>query len=251
MIKLTKKEEEARKRICLALDVSDVKEALTLVDELSDYVGIFKIGKQLHIAAGNQSINIVQAISDKGGEIFLDLKLHDTPNTVFQASKECSVSGVCIFNVHIAGGEKMCKQAIEGAKQGALFYNIKTPKVIGVTVLTSLNDEDLKDQHLGIKYDDLVERRTELAKKWGLDGIVCPANKAGELEKKFGSDFLYITPGIQWGGKMGKGQKQLYTADLAVKDCKNSILVIGSAITNSEDKKAIAYEILQAMAKEL
>jgi len=98
MFKLTKKEQEARKRICLALDVSDVKEALTLVDELSDYVGMFKIGKQLHIAAGNQSINIVQAIRDKGGEIFLDLKLHDTPNTVFQVSKECSVPGVCIFN---------------------------------------------------------------------------------------------------------------------------------------------------------
>ena len=80
---------------------------------------------------------------------------------------------------------------------------------------------------------------------------VCAANKARGLEEKFGSDFLYVTPGIKWAGKQGAGQKQLYTPDLAVRDCSNSILVIGSAITKAEDKKATAYDILQAMAKEL
>lgn len=268
MIELTEKEIKAKKRVCLALDVSTVDEAKELAGNISDFIDIFKIGKELHISAGNERKNIIEdicadilgfniekkefiRISMKDKKLFLDLKLHDTPQTVYGASKACAVPGIYMFNLHIAGGEKMCKKAIEGAQAGADLYKIERPKVIGVTVLTSLSDEDLTAQHLGIKYDDLVMRRTELAREWGLDGIVCPANKAGELERRFGSDFLYVTPGIEWGGKKGEGQKQLYTPNLAVKDCKNSILVIGSAITKAEDKTATAYEILQSMAKEL
>ena len=117
--------------------------------------------------------------------------------------------------------------------------------------MTSLDDDDLDVQGLGITYDDLVTRRTELAREWGLDGIVCPANKAGELEKRFGSDFMYVTPGIKWAGKAGAGQKQLYTPDRAVQDCSSSLLVIGSAITKAENKRATAYEILKSMAQHL
>lgn len=251
MTQLTQKEQEAKKRICLALDVPTVSEALSLAEQLSDHVGTFKIGKQLHMAAGNEGVNIIKEIYDRGGSTFLDLKFHDTPNTVYQASKEAAVLGVYIFNIHVAGGEEMCKKAMQGAKEGAEKRGLTRPKVIGVTVLTSLNDDDLKAQNLGISYDALVAKRAELAKQWGLDGIVYPASKAGELEKKFGSDFLYITPGITWSGNAGAGQKQLYTPDMAVRDCKSSILVIGSAITKADDKVGVAYEILRAMAKEL
>jgi orotidine-5'-phosphate decarboxylase len=251
MPKLTTKEQQAKKRVCLALDVPTVSEALDLAAELSDYVGTFKVGKQLHTAAGNAGVNIIKEIKARGGSTFLDLKYHDTSNTVYEASKEAAVPGVYVFNVHVAGGEEMCKKAVQGAQEGAKARGIERPKIIGVTVLTSLNDEDLKTQNLGISYDDLVLRRAELAKEWGLDGIVCPASKAGELEKQFGSDFLYITPGIQWAGKAGAGQKQLYTPNKAVKDCGNSILVIGSAITKAQDKVQTAYEILQAMAEEI
>lgn len=249
--KLTEKEQEAKKRVCLALDVPTVKKALSLVAELSDYVGIFKVGKQLHIAAGNEGVNIIKKIRNKRGSTFLDLKLHDTPNTVYEASKACSVPGVYMFNIHIAGGEEMCKKAIEGTYEGAQANKIEKPKVIGVTLLTSLDDKDLDAQKLGISYDDLIRKRTELAKEWGLDGIVCPANKAGMLEKEFGSDLIYITPGIKWAGVQREGQKQLYTPDLAVKDCSRSILVIGGAITEANDRRKTAYEILQVMAKEL
>jgi orotidine-5'-phosphate decarboxylase len=252
-VELTKKEQEARKRICLALDVPNVREALDLAEELSDYVGTFKVGKELHTVAGNERINIIQEIKNRGGSTFLDLKLHDTPNTVYGASKACSVPGVYMFNIHVAGGEEMCKKAIEGAEEGSRinYVILGRPKIIGVTVLTSLDDNDLATQNLGIKYDDLVRKRTELAREWGLDGIVCPANKAGDLEKEFGSDFTYVTPGIKWAGIQRKGQKQLYTPDLAVKDCSSSILVIGGAITQAEDKRGTAYKILQAMAKNL
>lgn len=176
-----------------------------------------------------------------------------------------------MFNLHVAGGEVMCKKAIEGASEGAQKRNLTwRPYVIGVTELTSLDDNDLREQGISISYDDLVRRRTELAIKWGLDGAVCPASKAGALEKEFGKDFIYVTPGIEWAGVSREGQKQLYTPDRAVQDCTNSILVIGGAIANAgnaydssggkktlvkrgtpEDRQTTAYEILQAMAAHL
>ena len=242
-----------RKRVFLALDVPTVGTALDLVSELSDLVGGFKVGKELHSASANQGVPIIQKILKYSGfdedNIFLDLKLHDTPNTVYKASIECSVPGVYMFNIHIAGGEKMCRKAVEGVAEGASRYRTNRPKVIGVTVLTSLDDNDLAVQGLGTTYDDLVARRTELALEWGLDGVVCPANKAGEMERRFGKDLLYVNPGIQWKGKKGEGQKQLYTPDMAVRDCSNSILIIGSAITKAENRRQTAYEILQSMAK--
>lgn len=254
-MKLTRKEKLARKRVCLALDFPIIHEALTLSSELSDLVGMFKIGKQLHTIACNKGVSIVSRIYatdyNERGNVFLDLKYHDTPNTVYEASKAAAVDRVYMFNIHIAGGEKMCKKAFEGSFEGAIEREIDRPKVIGVTELTSLNDDDLEVQGLGIKYNDLVRRRTELAIKWGLDGIVCPANKAGELEKEFGSDLLYVTPGIEWAGKRGEGQKQLYTPGMAVRECNNSILVVGSAITKADDRRKAAYEILQDMAEHL
>ncbi len=251
MIRLTEKEQEAKRRVCLALDVPTVGGALSLAGELSDYVGMCKIGKELHTVACNEGVPIIREIFDRKGAAFLDLKFHDTPNTVYGSAKASAVPGVSFFNIHVAGGEKMCKKAIEGAYEGAQARGLERPGVIGVTVLTSLDDDDLKEQGLDTTYDELVHRRTELARKWGLDGVVCAASKAGDLEKEFGSDFMYVTPGIKWAGVQREGQKQLYTPDKAVQDCTSSILVIGGAITKAENKKSTAYEILRAMAEEL
>lgn len=249
---LNQSEESARKRICFALDAPTAYKAIELALELGPYVGLFKIGKELHTAAAYAGARIIQQIHDYSPDgssnIFLDLKFHDTPNTVYQASRAATVPGVGMFNVHIAGGERMCKEALNGAYEAAFSQKIEHPRVIGVTVLTSLNDVDLVAEGLGISCNDLVRRRTELAKQWSLDGVVCPASQAGALEKEFGSDFLYVTPGIEWAGVSREGQKQLYTPDKAVQDCKNSILVIGGAIAKASDKPATAYAILQAMA---
>ena len=250
MVELTEKEQAARKRVCLALDVPTVQTGLALAEELSDFVGTYKVNN-LFDAAINEGIDIIGEIAKRGGSVFKDLKYHDTPNTVFNYARDSAVPGVYVFNLHVAGGEEMCKKAMEGAYEGAQARGIERPKVIGVTVLTSLGDEDLKAQGLDEKYDYLVKKRTECAKEWGLDGVVCAASKAGTLEKEFGSDFTYVTPGIKWAGKAGAGQKQLYTPDKAVQDCSSSILVIGSAITKAEDKKETAYEILKAMAEHL
>ena len=105
-VELTEKEKEAKKRVCLALDVPTVSEALSLADELSDLVGTFKVGKQLHTVAGNQGINIIEEIYEKGGSVFLDLKFHDVPNTVYEAARAETVRGVYVFKLHVAGGKE-------------------------------------------------------------------------------------------------------------------------------------------------
>jgi len=260
MVDLNEKEQTARMRACIALDMKsegeqNVHDSLALASRMAPYIGTAKVGKQPHTEAGNAGIKIVEKLYDdgKGIESFFDLKFHDTPNTVFQASKAATIPGVYVFNIHIAGGEEMCKKAVDGAKEAAEARGIKAPRVIGVTVLTSLDDEDLAKQGLGISYDDLVMRRTELAREWGLGGIVCAANKAGALEKRFGFDenFVYVTPGIKWAGIQGKGQKQLYTPGMGARDCRNSIQVWGSAVTKADNMELAAYEMLQDMAKEL
>jgi len=254
MRELSEQEEQARKRICLAIDTESTTEALALASEVGPYVGMFKVGKGLHLAACNEGVPIVsklhEASAEKGG-IFLDLKLHDTPQQIYGASRASAVPGVYMFNVHVAGGKEMCQQAVKGAAEGAAAAAIERPKVIGVTVLTSLDDSDLQEQGLGVDYSSLVRRRTELAREWGLDGVVCSAKVAGELEREFGSDFLYVTPGIKWAGVQNLGQKQLYTPVQAVQECSNSILVIGSAITKADDKRATSVEILEAMGSSL
>lgn len=238
-MELSKEEIAAKKRICLALDVATVKGALNLIKELSDLVGYFKIGKELHCAACNEGIPIIEKAYDSGVEIFLDLKFHDTPQTVYKAVKSSIAPGVALLNIHIAGGRDMCNKSILGCQERTNELGIPQPKVIGVTVLTSLDDIDLKAQNLGISYENLVIQRAKLASEWGLDGIVCPANKTKKIKNKLqiSKNFLFVTPGIKWAGKMGMGQKQLYTPDKAVIDCENSILVIGSAITKSEDPR--------------
>jgi len=247
---LTEKEETARRRLCLALDTPTIYDGIRTAYELADLVGLFKIGKILHTDAVNEGVPFIRLISENGrfDNIFLDLKFNDIPNTVHGAAKASAVPGVRMFNLHVDGGEAMCKKAVEGAYEGSHARGIARPYVIGVTVLTSHNDDTLAAQGLGVKYSDLVRHRTELARKWGLDGVVCAANQAGALEKEFGSGFLYVTPGIESGGRAGADQKQLYTPDRAVQDCSNSILVTGRAILTALDRRAAAYDMLQAMS---
>ncbi len=248
--KLSRKEKLASARICLAADVPTTRDALALADGFSDLVGMIKIGKGTNQAAVNEGYPLLRKLYQTGIQTFLDLKLHDTPDQVYGTAKQCTVPGVAMFNIHVAGGEEMCKQAVKGATEAAIARGIERPKVIGVTVLTSLDDEDLRDLSVNRKYDDYLMHMTRNAKKWGLDGIVCPASKAGELEKKFGK-WCYVTPGIKYAGVQNVGQKQLDTPDGAVQACDSSVLVIGSAITKAKDRRGTAYEIVKTMAKHI
>ncbi len=257
-IEIKAKEALAKIRFCLAIDhVSAPQEALDIARELSDVAGTIKVGSTLHTRAGREGVPIVTRIFEGGTRVFLDLKYHDTPDQVYGSARESAYAGVFMFNTHIAGGERACKEALRGAHDGAELHKVNRPLVIGVTELTSIEDEDLAKQGLNTTYDALVLKRAEQAREWGLDGIVCPASKAGELEKRFGR-WLYVTPGIKYGGVQNVGQKQLDTPDGAVQACQSSILVIGSAVFGTkkdpiprEQWRNRAYEILQVMAKHL
>ena len=139
----------ARERLVLALDVNDFKKAEELVAELSDYVEIFKIGNQLFTAEGPK---VVDMVNKKGGKVFLDLKFHDIPNTVARAAEVAAKLGVSIFNVHTSGGYEMMKAAAEATVKISQEIGIRKPIILGVTLLTSINQEIL-EKDLGIKRD--------------------------------------------------------------------------------------------------
>lgn len=275
MTKLTNEEQKARERLCLDLNVPTVEDAKSVALELKKEIKLFKIGAQLHASAGCEEVNLIGYLHSFGAEAYLDLKVHNSPKTVYELSKIFAKAKVAMFSVHIAGGEEMCKRAIDGATDGVLekldrsaknktlerlFLETKDeskidsdklnrPKVIGVTELANIDDYDLEAQGLNLKYDDLVRKRTELAREWNLDGITCPANKVGALEKEFGSDFIYVTSGISWKNDLYASQKQLCSLEQAVKNSSNSILVLGDTILKSKDKIATTKEILENIAK--
>ena len=234
---------------CLALDYPSTNEAIAVVAEIADLVGMVKVGKELHTRACNEGGMIIRQLANMGLGVFLDLKYHDTPNTVYGASKASCVYGVSMFNVHIAGGEEMCRKAVEAANDA----EGERPKVIGVTVLTSLDDDDLAEVGLQGPVNELVLRRAQKAAEWGLDGIVCAAKDVAGIKNDLPDDFLYVTPGIKHPntGQYREGQKRIMTPGNAVHDCGNSILVVGGAITESDDRVQAAYEVLQDMAKHL
>ena len=153
-----------------------------------------------------------------------------------------------MFNIHV-GSEAMNKAAVEGAYEQSERLGIKRPLVIGVTELTSLDGDDLKRLGNRFSYDDSVLNKAQIAIEDGLDGIVCPAKKAGGLEQRFGNKLLYVTPGVKMGDIANVGQKQLYEPSDAVKDCSNSILIIGSAITKAPYMEEQAHRALHEMAQ--
>ncbi len=249
LYKLTKKEEVARAKICLPLDGLDsLAEIEARVEELAPYVGLFKIGKESFTRFGQIAVDIVHAY---GAEVFLDLKYHDIPATVKGAAKAASEMGVYMFNVHASGGYEMMKAAIEGARAGS-----KTPpKVIAVTVLTSI-DEKILNSELRIpgKVSRQVLQLSHLAFNAGLDGIVCSALDLVDIVEDLPKDFMYVTPGIKGPNvSAGSDQKRVATPSNAVKD-GSDILVIGRAITGPDTvdgRQQAAYEVLQDIAKTL
>ena len=133
----------ARERLVLALDVDDFKKADELVGKLTDYVGVFKIGSQLFTVEGAKVVNMIK---EKGGKVFLDLKFHDIPNTVARAAEVATKLGVYIFNVHTSGGYEMMKAATKATAKTSQELGIRKPIILGVTLLTSINQEILEKE---------------------------------------------------------------------------------------------------------
>lgn len=230
----------ARKhKLIVALDVPALDQARKLVETLSPVVEYYKIGKELFTAEGPA---VVKMVHDLGGKVFLDLKFHDIPNTVAGAVRSAAKLGVWMVNVHASGGADMMREAAQAAAASA-----KPPIVIGVTVLTSMNEEGLKEIGVtGSAVGEQVIRLAKLAKSSGLGGVVASAQEAPALRRAFGKDFLIVTPGVRPAGAAVGDQKRVLTPKDAIAagaDC----LVVGRPITESQDPKAAAEAILKEM----
>ena len=252
-INLTEKEKIARSKVCLPLDgLNSLTELSERVEELSPVVGLFKIGKESFTRFGPQAISIVK---EKGGEVFLDLKYHDIPNTVKGAASAATELGVYMFNVHASGGMEMMKAALAGSEETATKLGIKRPKIIAVTILTSIDQKILNEElKVNGKVEDQVLNLALLTKEAGLDGIVCSAADLYSIKDKLPKEFMFVTPGIQGvNTPAGLDQKRVFTPANAILD-GSTILVVGRAITapkTKEERLTAGLEIIKDMAKHL
>ncbi len=227
-------------RIIVALDFPSVELAQRLVDQLNPSLCRLKVGNILFTQAGPR---FVEGLMARGFEVFLDLKFHDIPQTVAGACKAAAELGVWMTNVHIQGGRAMLEAAVE-----ALAPFKKRPLLLGVTLLTSLQNEDLAPLGIHLSIDQLVPQMAEMAKAVGLDGIVCSSQEAQALRQDLGPSFLLVTPGIRLSEEAEAGdQKRILTPTAALK-AGSDYLVIGRPITQAKDPLKVLEKILAEIA---
>ncbi|MCK6553173.1 orotidine-5'-phosphate decarboxylase [Candidatus Binatia bacterium] len=234
-----------RNRLILALDVASVKEAMHLVNALVGEVGLFKVGKQLFLHAGPQ---VVRAIRDRGGEVFLDLKFHDIPRTVAKAAAEATRMGVRMFDVHASGSLEMMRRTVSEVNKVCRAEGIRRPKVLAVTVLTSLNRDDLKRVGVVRGVESQVVRLATLAREASMDGVVASPLEIGPIRKACGGGFLIVTPGIRTEGDDLDDQKRANTPEAAMQAGADYI-VVGQPIREAADPVAAARDIVAAMER--
>lgn len=237
----------AKKRLVVALDVDSDTEALSIVAELQDLVGVFKVGHQLFTAYGP---DIVRRVIGAGGHVFLDLKYHDIPNTVAKASAEAVKLGVSIFNVHSLGGLDMMKAAVESAKETALACSLPLPTVLAVTVLTSMDEKSLrKELKITRSLQRQVAHLARLAQRAGMSGVVASPQEIKMLRRTIRGEFVILTPGVRpaWSGK--DDQKRVMTPGEAVKAGADYI-VIGRPVLNAPDRSEAVKKILEEIKEQ-
>ncbi len=213
-------------KIIVALDYPDATSALAMVDRLLPELCRLKIGKEMFTRLGP---DFVDQLQQRGFDVFLDLKYHDIPNTVARACQAAAELGVWMVNVHALGGRRMMQAAAE-----AVSGYQQRPRLIAVTVLTSMSDDDL--QELGIQRTpaEMALSLAGLARDSGLDGVVCSAQEAGAMRQQCGQDFLLVTPGIRPAGSAADDQRRIMTPQDAMR-AGASYLVIGRPITQADD----------------
>lgn len=223
-------------KIIVALDYPQAAPALELVQRLEPSLCRLKVGKELFTVAGPQ---FVEQLQKRGFDVFLDLKFHDIPNTTAQACKAAASLGVWMVNVHALGGRRMMETAREALENVA-----NRPKLIAVTVLTSMAQEDLQGIGITASPAEMVSRLAGLAKDSGLDGVVCSAQEATALRQQCGKDFCLVTPGIRPANAAANDQSRIMTPRAAL-EAGSSYLVVGRPITQAENPLAALKEILQ------
>lgn len=236
---------EAHRRILVALDTPDAEQARALVRRLSGRVGGFKVGLELFTSHGP---GLIEEIRDAGNEIFLDLKLHDIPNTVAGAAAAAARLGVDFFTVHASGGPEMIRRGVAAANDAARAAGVRPPVVLAVTVLTSHDDDDLERIGLAGPCASAVLRLAELARGAGAGGLVCSPLEVGRARERFPAGVL-VVPGIRPAAS-AEGDDQARTATPAsAVSLGADRLVIGRPITRAEDPVAAALAVADELRR--
>jgi orotidine-5'-phosphate decarboxylase len=226
--------------LIVALDFPSIEEVKKFLQPFHDESMFVKVGMELYYQEGPA---IIAFLKEQGHQIFLDLKLHDIPNTVKQAMKGLACLGVDLINVHAAGGVKMMEAALEGLEAGTETGK-KRPLCIAVTQLTSTNEQMLHDELLIERsMEETVLHYASLAKKSGLDGVVCSAKEVPLIRKRLGEEFLTVTPGIRFSADDKNDQVRVVTPFQA-KQLGSSAIVVGRSITKAVNPHE-AYKQLQ------
>jgi orotidine-5'-phosphate decarboxylase len=222
-------------KVVVALDYENKQDALSFVDKVTAQSCKLKVGKEMFTHFGP---DFVTTLVDRGFDVFLDLKFHDIPNTVAKAVRAAADLGVWMVNVHASGGEKM----MSAAKQSLADLGQDAPLLIAVTVLTSMDESDLRGLGIERSSQEQVKLLAQLTKDSGLDGVVCSAAEASMLKAQLGQAFKLVTPGIRPAGSAQGDQKRIVTPEQAVIN-GSDYLVIGRPITQADDPIAVLNQI--------
>ncbi|MEY4922581.1 MAG: orotidine 5-phosphate decarboxylase [Pseudomonadota bacterium] len=228
--------------IVVALDYANKDAALAFADSVNPRDCRLKVGKEMFTLYGPQ---LIRDLHQRGFDVFLDLKFHDIPHTTARAVAVAAELGVWMVNVHATGGARM----MIAAKEALLPYGQQAPLLIAVTVLTSMEGEDLRDIGISISPADHAERLAKLTRNCGLDGVVCSARESVRLKQVCGSDFKLVTPGIRPQGFDAGDKRRIMTPEQAVA-AGVDYMVIGRPITQSADPEKILHEILTSLIRE-
>lgn len=233
----------AREKLILALDVPSMDEAIAIVKELKDEVGLFKLGLELYAHSGTR---LFEAMKAEGVQYFFDCKFHDIPNTVARASQALVGQGIAMFNVHATGGFEMMKATAQATHKAAQEANVAAPKIISVTMLTSISEKDAVEIGFGSSVSQLVPQLALLTQKAGLDGVVASAQEVHAIRKACGPDFFIVTPGIRPAWSSSDDQKRIVTPAQAIKDGAD-YLVVGRPITQASSRRDAARRVVEEM----
>jgi orotidine-5'-phosphate decarboxylase len=241
----TVRSSEIRRRLIFALDVDSMGEAEQLIDELLPEVGLFKIGKQLFLHAGPA---IVRRVRTCGGEVFLDLKFHDIPRTVAKAGVEAARLGVKMFDVHASGSAGMMHATVTEVNRACRREALRKPKMLAVTVLTSLSREDLKSVGVMAGVENQVVRLARLAKESGMDGAVASPREVVSIRRACGRGFTIVTPGVRLACADWDDQKRVMTPEEAIR-AGADYLVVGKPIRDAKSPRDAARAIVADMER--
>jgi orotidine-5'-phosphate decarboxylase len=233
----------AREKIALAADLP-LDEALAVYARIEKDVGVAKVGLSLFVEHGPRAVSEFRS---RGAKVFLDLKLHDIPNTVGLAAEKAGALGASFLTVHAGGGEAMLKAAVKGANEGAAAKGLQAPLILAVTVLTSMSEEDVRATGHAGNASETAKRLAELCVRSGVNGLVCSPLEAEGLRQLLGPSVFLCTPGVRPAGAAKGDQTRVETPSFAIK-AGASLLVVGRPLYTAADPQSIARALNDEVA---